>query len=178
MKKLLYLFITFTIVFSLAACSGSSTSGGSDSGNGSAEEEKDGKVTLRIAWWGDQPRNDYTLEMIKMYEEKNPNVKIEAEYASWDDYWKKLAPQAAANELPDIIQMDLSYISQYSKNGQLEDLTPYIGKEIDVSDTSENIVNGGKIDDKLYGFTTGVNVVGFHYDPELLKKIGVDSFIR
>ncbi|MDF2791116.1 MAG: sugar transporter substrate-binding protein, partial [Neobacillus sp.] len=35
--------------------------------------------------------------------------------------------------------------------------------------------DGGKVGDKLYGINTGVNVVGFHYDPALLKKAGVDS---
>ncbi|MFS0883206.1 ABC transporter substrate-binding protein [Metabacillus niabensis] len=173
MKKFLLLFVAIFMVFSMAACSsGTSSSGesGSDSGGG-----KDDKVTLRIAWWGEQTRNDYTLEIIKMYEEKNPNVKIQAEYASWDDYWKKLAPQASANQLPDIIQMDLSYFSQYAENGQLADLTPFIGKEIDTTNFTENYINGGKIGDKLYGFNAGVNVLGFNYDPALLKKIGVES---
>ncbi|OAS82054.1 MULTISPECIES: ABC transporter substrate-binding protein [Metabacillus] len=176
MKKFLFLLLSVVMVFSLAACSGSSSSGGSSSGSDSGKGDgEDEKVTLRIAWWGSQPRHDYTLEVIKMYEEQNPNVKIQAEYASWDDYWKKLAPQASAQQLPDIIQMDLSYFSQYAENGQLADLTPFLDKQIDVTNFSDNIIDGGKLGDKLYGFNAGVNVVGFHYDPELLKKVGVDS---
>jgi multiple sugar transport system substrate-binding protein len=132
-------------------------------------------VTLRIAWWGSQPRHDYTLEVIKMYEAAHPNVKIEAEYANFDDYWKKLAPQAAASELPDIVQMDISYLSQYGSKGQLADLTPYLNNQINVADISENAISGGKIGDKLYGFNLGVNAVNFQYDPELLKKLGVDK---
>ncbi|WP_299090792.1 sugar ABC transporter substrate-binding protein [uncultured Metabacillus sp.] len=173
MKKFLFLLLSIVMVFSLAACSGSSSSGGS--GSGSESGGQDGKIKLRIAWWGDQPRHDYTLEIIKKYEEQNPNVDIQAEYASWDDYWKKLAPQASAGQLPDIIQMDLSYFSQYAGNGQLADLTPFVGKEIDTTNYTENYINGGKIGDKLYGFNAGVNVVGFHYDPEVLKKAGVES---
>ncbi|MEW9050781.1 MAG: sugar ABC transporter substrate-binding protein [Neobacillus sp.] len=176
MKKFLVLLFSFVLVFSLAACNGSSSTSGNNSDSDKKEDEKkDEKVTLRIAWWGSQPRHDYTLEIIKMYEEKNPNVKIEAEYASWDDYWKKLAPQAAANELPDIVQMDLSYFTQYAQNGQIADLTPFTGKEINTKDIAENVINGGKLGDKLYGINSGVNVVGFHYDPALLKKAGVDS---
>ena len=41
---------------------------------------------------------------------------------TYDDYWKKLAPEAAANELPDIVQMDISYFRQYGLKDQLEDL--------------------------------------------------------
>ncbi|MCC3355886.1 ABC transporter substrate-binding protein [Bacillus sp. REN16] len=173
MKKFLVLFVSLLLVVSLAACSSGSSGDGEKSGD--KEKSKDDKVTLRIAWWGSQPRHDYTLEIIKMYEEQNPNVKIEAEYAAWDDYWKKLAPQAAANELPDIIQMDLSYLSQYGQNGQLADMGPFAGKEIDTSDLSDNYVDAGKLGDKLVGLSSGVNAVGFHFDPALLKTIGVDS---
>ncbi|GAA3329109.1 hypothetical protein GCM10020331_075810 [Ectobacillus funiculus] len=51
---------------------------------------------------------------------EHPNVHIEAEFANWDDYWKKLAPMAAANQLPDVMQMDTAYLSQYGeKKGSL-----------------------------------------------------------
>lgn len=132
-------------------------------------------VTLRIAWWGGDTRHSYTQQVIDMYEAANPNVTIEPEYASFDDYWKKLAPQAAANRLPDIVQMDVSYINQYGSNGQLEDMTPYLNKQIQVADVNENVLATGKIGDKQYGVPLGVNVLGFQYDPELLKKAGVDS---
>ncbi|WP_042456049.1 ABC transporter substrate-binding protein [Neobacillus dielmonensis] len=175
MKKFLVLLFSVVLVFSLAACNSSSKSTSSDESKPKEEKKGDEPVTLRISWWGSQPRHDYTLKIIEMYEKQHPNVKIEAEYAAWDDYWKKLAPQAAANELPDIIQMDLSYFSQYSQNGQLADLSKFAGKEINTKDIAKNVIDGGKIGDKLYGINSGVNVVGFHYDPALLKKAGVDS---
>jgi multiple sugar transport system substrate-binding protein len=175
MKKFIVMLFSLILVFSLAACGGSSTTSKSESDGKEKAASKDEKVTLRIAWWGSQPRHDYTLKIIDMYEKQNPNVKIEAEYASWDDYWKKLAPQAAANQLPDIIQMDLSYFSQYAENNQIADLTPYLDKQIDTKDTNQNIIDGGKLGDKLYGLNAGVNVLGYHYDPALLKKAGVES---
>jgi len=175
MKKWLAIFMSVFMVFTLAACSGS-TSGESSSDSGSKSDGgEDEEVTLRIAWWGSEPRHDYTLKVIEMFEKENPGIKIQAEYASWDDYWKKLAPQASAQQLPDIIQMDLSYFSQYAENGQLADLSPYVGNQIDTTNFTDNYIDGGKLDDKLYGFNLGVNVVGFHYDEELLKKAGVDS---
>nr|WP_042462427.1 ABC transporter substrate-binding protein [Neobacillus dielmonensis] len=176
LKKFMVSSLSLLMVFSLAACSGSSTTSKSeDKPEKEKTSSKEENVTLRMAWWGSQPRHDYTLKIIEMYEKEHPNVKIEPEYASWDDYWKKLAPQAAANELPDIIQMDLSYITQYSTNKQLTDLKPYFGKEIDTKDLSDNFLEGGKIGDKYFGLSTGVNAIGYQYDPALLKKIGVDK---
>ncbi|AIF67005.1 ABC transporter substrate-binding protein [Terribacillus saccharophilus] len=166
-RKSLLLVFGMMMVLLLAACSSEGSSSGSD----------DGKVKLRIAWWGDQPRNDYTTKVIEMYEEQNPDVQIDAEYASWDDYWQKLSPQAAANELPDIVQMDVSYLAQYAQGNKLADLTPFLGEQIDTSNMTEDYVNGGKIDDGIYGMNTGVNAVGFHYNPELLEELGLGSEI-
>ncbi len=165
------------MVLFLAACGGEEGSEENTSGDSSDEgsDEASGDVKLRIAWWGEQSRNDYTLEVIELYEEQNPGVTIEPEYASWDDYWRKLAPQAAANELPDIIAMDLSYLSQYAENGQLANLSDFIGSEINVDNISEDNINTGKVNDGLYGFNLGVNAVGFQYNPEKLKEIGIEE---
>lgn len=189
MKKRLIVLLSFILIFTLAACSGGGNGGKSSSGsnsngtvndtqgknNGNSGGDKKEKVTLRIAWWGGEPRHDYTQKVIDMYVEKNPHVTIEPEYASWDDYWTRLAPQAAASQLPDIIQMDLSYITQYGERGQLEDLTPYLGKEIDVSNISESAISGGLIGDQLYGFNAGVNALQIHVDPAILEQAGISS---
>jgi len=166
-KKAIFLMMAALLVFTAACSSG----GGGEQGSGS----KDESVNLRIAWWGSDTRHEYTQKVIDLYKTKNPNVKIDVEYASFDDYWKKLAPQAAANQLPDIIQMDISYISQYAQNGQLEDLAPYLGNQIKVDDVAENVISTGVINGKQYGVPAGVNVLGFQYDPALLKKAGVDA---
>ncbi len=192
MKKWLMLILALTLVVSvLAACGGntndkSNSSGdkASNSSNSSSStntkddaakvDEKKENITLRMAWWGGQPRHDYTLEIIDLYEKQNPHVTIEPEYAAWDDYWKKLAPQAAANELPDIVQMDLSFLAQYGENQQLEDLTPYIGNEIDVTNIAQSIIDGGLLGNQIFGFNLGVNALGFQYDPALLAKTGFE----
>ncbi|MCY8907287.1 ABC transporter substrate-binding protein [Bacillus atrophaeus] len=165
MKKAAIVFLTIVCAFVFSGCS-------------SAGEEASGKkedITLRIAWWGGQPRHNYTTKVIELYEKKNPHIHIEAEFANWDDYWKKLAPMSAAGQLPDVIQMDTAYLSQYGKKGQLEDLTPYTKDgTIDVSSIKQNKMSGGMLDGKLYGFTLGVNVLSVIANDELLKETGVE----
>jgi multiple sugar transport system substrate-binding protein len=182
MKKTMLILLGLIMAFTMAACGGGNegtkeTDGGKQAGTEqSGKSETPEQVTLRMAWWGGEPRHNYTLEVIEMYEKANPHVNIEAEYANWDDYWKKLAPQAAANELPDILQMDLSYLTQYGTNGQLEDLAPYIGNQIDVTNINDNAVQGGALNGKVYGFNLGVNTLQVHYDPVLLKQAtGLDA---
>ncbi|AFH62736.1 sugar ABC transporter substrate-binding protein [Paenibacillus mucilaginosus K02] len=171
MKKIIPVLVTAAMLLTTAACSSGPAEPASGGAAGGAAGEP---VKLRIAWWGGQARHDYTLKVIELYQQKNPNVKIEAEYATFDDYWKKLAPQAAANQLPDIVQMDISYLSQYAGRGQLADLTPYTKDgTMDVSSISPNALSGGEVGGKLMAMNLGVNALMTMYDPELMKQAGI-----
>ncbi|MHA7965877.1 ABC transporter substrate-binding protein [Paenibacillus sp. CAU 1782] len=185
-KKSFLLMLSLILVFSLVAACSSGSSGNPEtsptnapasstpeaSGDNGGEPEP---VTLRIAWWGSQGRHDYTQEVIKQYQEKNKHVTIEAEFANWDEYWQRLATQAASNTLPDIIQMDLSVITQYSERGQLLDLQPYLDNgTINTDNISDTVLSGGVVDGKLYGLSLGANALGLPYNPEILAAAGVE----
>lgn len=166
MKKLLFSTLSLVMVLFAAGC------GDLDLVN-SAESKGKEKVTIKIAWWGEKHRHDYTLEVIELFEEKYPTINVEPVYSNWDDYWKRLAPMAAGNQLPDIIQMDLLYLKTYSENSLLEDLTPYINQEvIETESISEGILSGGSIDENLYGFPLGLNAPAIIVDPNLLSSGG------
>jgi multiple sugar transport system substrate-binding protein len=142
----------------------------------SGKSESKQEVKLRIAWWGGQARHDYTLKLIALYEQLNPNVKIDAEFAGFDDYWKKLAPQAAANQLPDIIQMDIAFLTQYAMKEQLEDLTELTNNgTLDVRSVSPETIDSGRVGGKLYGIPLGMNAMGTTFDAALLKQAGISS---
>lgn len=169
MRKFGLSLVSLLLLLSFTACSTSSEEDTEGSGvNGNK------KVTLRVAWWGGQPRHDYTMKVIEMYKKKNPNVKIVAEYANWDDYWKKLAPMAAASQLPDVIQMDTAYLFQYGKKDLLEDLTPYLEDgTIGTSSIDEYAISGGLMTENLYGFTLGSNVLTVITNDDMLDETGI-----
>ncbi|CAN7413119.1 extracellular solute-binding protein [Paenibacillus sp. LjRoot153] len=181
MKKVMFTVISAALL--LAGCGTSGSSGSTSTPNTGTNpaastapttSAKANPVTLRVAWWGGQARHDYTLKVIELYQQKHPNVKIESEYAAFDDYWKKLAPQAAANGLPDVFQMDISYLTQYGGRGQLEDLTPFTTNGVlDVKNIAESNLSGGKVDGKLVALSAGSNALGATVDPQMLKDNGI-----
>ncbi|WP_235848557.1 ABC transporter substrate-binding protein [Litchfieldia alkalitelluris] len=131
-------------------------------------------ITIKVSWWGSQPRHEYTTKIIEMFESEHPNINIEPEFANWADYWKNLAPMASGNRLPDVIQMDLAFLAEYGEKGLLEDLTPFVQKGmINASSIDESVVNSGKINDRLYGFTIGINVLSVISNNQLLDEAGV-----
>lgn len=162
MKKLVSLLLALTMVLSMAVIA-------------NAEDEP---VTLKVLWWGSQTRHDTTTALCKLYEETHPNVKIEIDYAAWSDYWTKLATQVSGDTLPDVIQMDYGYLTQYAENGVLANLDEYIASgKMDVSNAAESIIASGKWNDSVYAIPTGTNALVLMYNPVMLEGYDVPTFM-
>lgn len=132
------------------------------------------KVTLNLCWWGNQTRNDVTKKAVDLYMSQNPNVDIKVEFTDWSGYWDKLSAMAAGGNLPDIIQMDYSYLNQYQKSGQLADLSEFVSNgAIDTSKIPESIIESGSIDGKCYAISLGSNAPLMVYDKAIVEKAGV-----
>lgn len=157
-------------ISTLGACGGS----GSDSGESSSESSSSsGSSDLVMAWWGNQVRNEKTQEALDKYKELN-DVTVEGQFYQWNDYWSKMATAAAGNSMPDLIQMDYSYIDQYVENGQLLDLTPYIESgALDVSNIPDNVLQMGVVGDGNYGIAAGVSGNCLFYNKTVTDEAGV-----
>lgn len=170
MKKFFMATSLVATMLTFAAC-GSSNSEEAASAAAAGDE----KVTLTFSWWGGELRHNSTQEAVELYEELNPNVDIQVEYSSWDDYWKKLATKSASGDLPDVMQMDLQYISQYGLKNQLADLSKFAvkGGAIDTTYTDESLVAGSKIGDELFGFPISKNALSMLTNTSALEEAGV-----
>lgn len=183
-KKISALALAGIMACTAAGCStgtgGSGTGAAGTSAAGASEEGAAGTggepVTIKITWWGGQGRHDYTQKLLDTYTASHPNVKFEAMPAGWDGYFEKLSTQAASGSMPDIVQMDYLYITTYAKNGSLADLQPYIDDgTIDVSNIDENILNTGKIGDKMTGLVLTTSILANSYNPKVLEEAGVEE---
>ncbi len=150
---------TAAAVLALTAC-----------GGGSEAKSADGKVELRFAWWGGDKRAQVTQAAIAAFEAENPNIKIKPEYGDWSGYWDKLATQVAANDAPDIIQMDEKYITEYSTRGALLDLSKY---KIDTSKLDAAALDAGKSEKGLTGIAAGINAATILANPAVFQAAGV-----
>jgi multiple sugar transport system substrate-binding protein len=128
---------------------------------------------LRLIWWGNPDRDKRTNEVADLYQTTNAGVTIDRETYAWNDYWPKLATQAAGQNLPDVIQMDYRYIFEYARRGQLADLTPFVGKQLRLDDFDKNQLDSGKVDGKLYGVSLGANSFTHVYRKAKLEELGV-----
>src|SRR5690554_10976 len=74
-------------------------------------------VTLRFSWWGGDPRHEALLEVIDLYIQQNPYVKIEPEYGGYSGYYEKLITQLAGKTAPDVMHVAYQWIPDFESQG-------------------------------------------------------------
>lgn len=194
-KKLVSLFIAASMVVSLTACGGNDSSNSSaapeetpketsteDSGKADAQPEEaeasgqentsDEQITLRMAWWGSQTRHDLTVEVIEMYEKEHPNVNIEYEFFSFDDYFTKLKTLVASDQVWDIFQLGGNFPMYMDKIYPLDEYVE--SGVVDVSKISDAYLKITQdFDGTQLGLSNGLNTYGIAYDVDMFNAAGV-----
>lgn len=128
----------------------------------------DGDVTLTFSWWGGDVRHQYTQEMIDLFEEENPGITVDVRYHEWDGYWDQLATQTAAQDTPDVMQMDLVYLRDYLENGVLLELD-----QVNTDEFADELVSNGIVDDTMYAMPVGSTTLTYGVNPALYEEAGI-----
>ncbi|MBO0609307.1 ABC transporter substrate-binding protein [Myceligenerans salitolerans] len=162
-------------VVSAAALALTACSGGTGESAGFADElDPEEEITLSLAWWGDDDRANKYEEAVALFEEQNPNIQVDTNWIAFDDYWPARNTEAASGSLPDVLQMDLSYLRQYGATGQLADLSEAFDTNLDVSGFDEQLLAAGAIDGAQYGIPTSTNTLALFYNADVLDQVGVE----
>src|SRR5579859_444842 len=106
---------------------------------------------LKMSWWGSTERHKRTQNALTVFTGQHPDIKVDTQFSGWDGYWEKLGSQETGGGAPDVIQMDYSYINEYTQKGYVRALDDLVPKVIDLSAFSQTVLQGGQINGKLYG---------------------------
>jgi multiple sugar transport system substrate-binding protein len=140
----------------------------------SQDEAEVTQKVLKVAWWGNDGRRERTLEVIRLFEQQYPHIKIEPTDAPNSDYWTQLAMNAADQNMPDVYQMDYKFIDEYAKRRLLLPLDELAASgKLNISNLDESSLASGQIDNRLYGIVTGINAPSMVYNPEIFAQTGV-----
>ena len=163
--------LTASAALVLTGCAGGG--GGSEP---AATYDPDEEVTLNLAFWGNDVRAALYEEAIAAFNEEYPNITVNSSFLGFPEFWEKRQTEAAGGGLPDVMQFDYSYLRQYSENGLLLDLEPYLGNIIDTEPLAENILQIGVVEGETTGIPTSTNAWGLFSNTKLLEQVGVEEF--
>lgn len=167
-KKLLSLSVValFTI-FGLVACSSSSSS----------DEKTGGKTEINYFSFSATPDYEEELnEMIKAFEKKYPDIKVNSELVAYNDYFTKLQTRIAGNQAPDVFELNYENFVQYASKGTLADLSEFINgdKDFNPDQLNEQALKAYQYDGKQYGMVESFSNVVTFYNKDLFDSAGVE----
>ncbi|MCI2238137.1 extracellular solute-binding protein [Paenibacillus sp. TRM 82003] len=139
-------------------------------GCGGGSETAEGNASLRFTWWGSDTRHEITDRAIKAFQAEHPDIAVQGEFTEWSGYWDRLATNVAANDAPDVIQMDVLQLRSYADRGALLDLAD---TEIDTSGIPSDTLSTGRTADGLFAVPVGVNAHVVVANPALFEAAGV-----
>ncbi len=144
--------------------------------SGCQRKNSDGKKHIRFCVMGAKQEMDLAAGFTNEFEKRNPHIKVDVEPVAGMSYDSKLAMQAAAGTLPDVIMLADSLIPTLQKYHVVENLTPWIENDrtFPINDIYPQMMETGKgHDGNIYMLPRELGVVAMFYNRTLLRKAGL-----
>lgn len=187
-KKTLSLMMTAALVFTaLAGCgsTGSAPTTKDETATGDKSKDKEAEpesqetadrpeVRVLIKWSESQISNWPVLVDEYNGDAANP-VRINLEFYGSEGYDDKVKTELMGDNPPEIVQLMKTTFNEYSANGQLLELTDFLGKE-DWSYNKGALAWAGPLNNpknKVYGIPDFANTSCIFYNTKLFEKLGI-----
>ncbi len=136
------------------------------------------QAQVKITWaaWGTPDEVSFWQEQVKLFEDKNPEVKVELVMAPWGEYHTKLLTMIAGGTAPDVMLVDGYYFPKFATRGVLLDLEQFIR---DDNYSLDRFWPASLLDciweGLVYGLPWGFGPNVMVYNKELFEKHGVED---
>ena len=170
-KMLLMAMMVVVVTGVLGACSGGDSSGGSEGGI----------VNLSFMFSGQPAEQTAYKNVVKKFEEANPNVKVKVTVTAGDQYDTKLQAAIAGKSVPDVFFYNPGNLKAYVNAGVLKDITDLVenAEGVDLTKIWESGINKYRYDGEtagqgaIYGVPKDLGPFGFGYNKTMFEEAGI-----
>lgn len=152
----------------LAACGRSEETGGG-AAPASAEPIAEGPATGSLTVWAMGAEGEALPELLKGFEEENPDVTFEVTPLPWDSAHDKFTSAIAAGTAPDVAQVGSTWMAEFVSLNALEP-TP---DSIALDDFFPGAVEGITVGDTAYGVPWYVETRLVYYRKDIAEAAGI-----
>ena len=132
------------------------------------------QTEISLSWWGNDTRNEYTIEAVKRFEKLHPEIKVICKYSEWSGYQARSNVQMVSNTEADVMQINYAWIQQYSPDGygyyDISTLSDYI----DLSNFSEEELSFGMQNGRLNAVPIALNTQSLYINKTVYEQYGLD----
>ncbi|RKO62899.1 carbohydrate ABC transporter substrate-binding protein, CUT1 family [Caldibacillus debilis GB1] len=170
-KKALSIVAVLMCLVLLFGCSGSNQSSGDNNGGG--------KKTIKFMhlWPEGSSKIHYNIvkKIISDFENEHPDVRVQMEVLSNEQYKEKLKILSASNELPDVgMTWAAGFLEPYVNGNKFAPLDDVVEKELKDSFVP-GTVEAYAINGKTYGLPLELNIALIFYNKAIFDKYGLSA---
>jgi multiple sugar transport system substrate-binding protein len=148
------------LTMSLAACKGS-------------ESSSKGVTTIRYFTWTAE-QIDGIKATVAEFEAQTPNIKVDVQTASWDQYWQKMQTEIAGGNAADVFMNQTWYFKTLQAAGAAESLDDWIKRDnVSLAAHNQLVVDIYTENGKLYAMPQDWDAICIVYNKDLFDKYGV-----
>lgn len=126
---------------------------------------------LNIVHYLSEPQKIAALdELVAGFEEEYPNVKINQESTTLENYQDVLKLKFSTGDVPDVLFGGPKTYAAFVESGNIEDLSNYDF----VSRVQQNTLDNVKIDGKVYGVPLDVMANAVLYNKDIFEEVGLE----
>jgi multiple sugar transport system substrate-binding protein len=140
-----------------------------------APAQESGPVTLQyFNFTAGADHEDQLQAIIDAFEEENPDITIEVENASFEDYFTELQTRIAGGTAPDTFELNYENFVSFAASGALLDLEQAAPDQVDASAYFPRAYDAFNYDGAQFGLPESFSVVVLYYNKALFDTAGVD----
>ncbi len=129
---------------------------------------------ISFSWWGNDSRHDYTISAVNTFEKLHDSIDVTCHYSEWSGYPTRNNVQMLSNTECDVMQINYSWINQYSPSGNgyydLNELREYI----DFSGYTDEELSYGMKNGKLNAVPIALNTMTMYFNKTVYDRYGLD----
>ena len=142
-------------------------------GNNSKVTSQKRQVEIAFSWWGNDARNQYTLEAIREFEKLHPEIRVNCNYSEWSGFETRNKVWMASGTESDVMQINYGWLTDYSVDGKgyynLRDLSNYL----DLSTFTEDSLRYGIRGNLLNALPIAMNTEIVYINKTIYDKYGL-----
>ncbi|WP_299090288.1 extracellular solute-binding protein [uncultured Metabacillus sp.] len=164
------LFISILLLAS--ACSGGSSETGSSSSDSSDGGNKKNVVLEYWHTYSDQEEVILKEKIKPLFEEEHPGIELKLTRMPYEGLKQQVIAGVSGGEAPDLMRMDIVWVSEFAKMGALQEVSSFEGFEEVKNSVFESAMATNLYDGKYYGVPVNTNTKIAIYNKQLLEKAG------
>ncbi len=164
LKRIIAALSASAFALALAAC-------GSEEKQVLLEQREQTQISL--SWWGNDVRNEYTIEAVSRFEKAHPGIKVKCSYSEWSGYEARSQVQMVTGTEADVMQINAGWLSQYSPDGAGYYDIEKLADTVDLTNFSEEMLDYGRRNGVLNAIPIAMNAETVFINKSLYEQYGL-----